>query len=650
VTKRLAFDFIGLYTNILADIGVYFPNDQLEWERDIKTLTRLASTRGQSTFTIDLPALGKVLDRSLSDGRLDLHGLNLSGSRHPNSKIPRLFWGLWSRLFDDAGCLKIDIDPNVVFFLRTVLYCGKNLEWDCAPKYLFQATKEFYDVEARLPVPSQFWDETSDSDVSIGATVFGSLTDIIPRKDLYEDSSSRDRLFDLLTCVQKSADRMSGLIGLVEVDKLNFRHGPGAVSDLRSGSYKYSFPGWSDRLDQAVPFSEFGCTPIGMMDRLSLDGLDVDFSERSSRLIAVPKTQKGPRLIAAEPLANQWVQQGVRDVLYRQVRSTSLRESLGFESQEISRTLALRSSVDRRLATVDLKSASDSVSCWLVQRAFRRNEFLLRLLRACRTRYLSNGLDKKRPELTKLRKFSCQGSALTFPIQSLIFYSIAVGVGKYLNRWKSYSELSREVRVFGDDIILPVQWEPLLEEVLDLLFLKVNRSKTFVDGYFRESCGMDAWEGYDVTPPHVTMRSDESDPRTIASNVAVSNNFFKKGLWNASHWLRTTITDRLLPIVGMSSGVFGFTSFVGGDARHLKLRWNANLHRTEARVMVISAMARRLKTNSAASLLQYFTEEPAPYVKYESGITVAGVPVKKHAWVPLSDLGLVAPEWSGLVA
>lgn len=651
MTKRLEFDFVGLYTAILTDVSVYFPTDQREWDRDIKNLTRLASSRGQSVFTIDLPALGKALDRSLSDGRLTLDGLNLSGSRHSGSKIPKLFWGLWMRLFDDSGCLKFDIDPNSVFFLRTVLYVGKNLEWDCAPKYLFEATREFYDVEARLPVPSRFWDETDDYDGSDSTTICGSVTDIIPREDLYEDSTSDYRLLlDLLSSVQLSADRMSGSLGFVEASGLNFRHGPGAVSDLRTGSYKYDFPNWSDRLDQAVPWSEYGCTPLGLMDRLSTTGLDLNSDEWGSRLIAVPKTQKGPRLIAAEPSANQWVQQGVRDFLYQRVARTSIGRSIDFNSQEPSREMTLVGSLSGNVATMDLKSASDRVSCWLVERIFRRNPPLLKLFRACRTRYLTNDIDLKQPKLVKLRKFSSQGSALTFPVQSLCFYSIAVGVGRYLHPKMKWETIENKVRVFGDDIIVPSLWEPLVERVLTVLFLKVNQTKTFKEGNFRESCGMDAWMGNDVTPPHVTMRHEESNPRTIASNVAVSNNFFKKGLWHASDWLRSTITDRNIPVVSQSSGTFGFVSFSGADPRPLRKRWNQRLHYWEARVLTILAKARKTKTNTAACLLQYFTEEPEPYVKYESGIAVAGVPVKKHTWVPLHTLGLVALESEGKVA
>ncbi|UJQ85415.1 MAG: putative replicase protein [Gulmivirus nemorisadaptatum] len=637
MTKSLEFDFLGLYDAILKDVVAYFPNDRKSVERDFTRLTLLHRTRGMPTFTMDLPALGKLLDKSLAKGLLDLEHANLSYRRRPGSRIPRLFQGLWLRLFDDYGSLKADIDPNAVFFLRTLLYCGKNLEWDCAPRYLYEATKEFFDIEAQIPPPSSFWDD------GVGVPSDHSLPHLhdLVGQDLGSGLfPSRDQAYEpLLDAIQRSADRISGLIGIFCADDVRFRHGPGSVSDLRSGSYKYRFPSWSPRLDTHFPYDRYGITGFDLMDRLQPDGLEYASLEGHSKLIAVPKTQKGPRLIASEPTANQWIQQGVRDFLYRRVAETPISLSLTFESQEPNQRLARVGSEDGAFATVDLKSASDRLSCYVVERVFRKNQPLLEVFAACRTRYMSNDIDHKRPSLIKLRKFTTQGSALTFPVQSLVFLAVVLGVGRYLEPRSSYEELSRRVRVFGDDIVLPNSWEPLATKALSLLGLKVNQTKTFSEGNFRESCGMDAWRGHDVTPPHVTMKAIESDARTVASNVAVSNNFHKKGLWNAADWVRSTIRlGQKILVVGQSSGVFGFTSF-GPAPIPSSIRWNEGLHRDEARALVVVAKAKRVKQDTAASLLQYFTEEPDPYVKYESGVAVAGVPGYRSAWVPITELG-----------
>jgi hypothetical protein len=639
MTKRIAYDFLGLYGAILKDISVYFPDDQRWWDRDFAILTRLTSTRGQSVFTIDLPAIGKVLDRALADGRLIFANQNFIRSGKRGSKIPKLFRGLWMRLFDDYGCLNSNIDPNTVLFLRTLLYVGKNLEWECAPRYLFEATKEFYDVENLIPKASPEWD------IAWGFTDEGSTGHLRDRFPLsgdgslcFDDESYTESDKGLLDSIQQSADRVIGIIGDYNPDEHRFKHGPGAVSDARKGNWKYRFPNWPPRLEEMFPKDRYGLSGLGLMESIGHDGLDGVSTEPLSKLIAVPKTQKGPRLIASEPTAHQWCQQSMASFIHERVRHTYLSRSLTFESQKPSQIMALFGSLNGRFATLDLKSASDRLSCWLVQRIFRKNRSLLRCMASSRTRFISNEIDSKQPKLHKLRKFSTQGSALTFPVQSLVFTIICLGVGRYLHPDMAIQELCRRVRVFGDDIIVPREWEPSVVRSLELLYLKVNQAKSFAAGKFRESCGMDAWEGHDVTPPHITMRAEESNPRTIASSVAVSNNFFKKGFWHAADWVRTTVNCKgKLPTIGRSSGAFGFITNCKG-LEYTNTRWNPHLQRTELRCLVVLAKSLRLKQDGSEGLLQFFTEEPVPYIKYESGIPVAGVPVIRHQWVPTLDL------------
>lgn len=366
--------------------------------------------------------------------------------------------------------------------------------------------------------------------------------------------------------------------------------------------------------------------------------------EGASRLIAVPKSMKGPRLIASEPTANQWAQQGIAHWLGTHLKGTLLRKSIDFRSQQKSRDLALAGSLDGSFATIDLKSASDRISCSLVQRMFRRNLTLLRAFIAVRTRYMENHTDKSRDSLIKLRKFSTQGSALTFPVQSILFCTVAIGVGKFLYPKVRLETLARQVQVFGDDIIVPNNWEPFVRQALECLGLRVNSTKTFSEGNFRESCGMDAWMGYDVTPPHILSAYKESDSGTLGSLIAVSNNFYLKGFWNAAGWLVSSVPRQILRrigVVGSRPGVFGLASYMGGHIfPHNRVRWNGDLHRDEVRLLCISAKSRTIKANKASALLQYFTADPDPYYMYESGVAVAGVPVTRNSWVAVQDLGI----------
>lgn len=632
--NRLDFDFVGLYAALLKDIAAYYPNDQFGWDRDLSRLTQLFEDRGKAVFTMALPALRKHLDRCLGDRRLTRMQATLCGHVAKGSMVPKLFSGLWSKIFDRSGCLKSDIDPNAVFFLRSLLDVGKNWRADCAPRYLFEATKEFYDVEYQMETPSSFWDvgdlPSPDDRRLIDDGLVGRYgTSFFAHADA--------RVHSILRSCQRHADRLATLLGSYDPDQWDFKHGPGAVSDLRSREYKYAFKRWGRRLESIFPFDRYGLTGFGLMDRLQPDGIDVSLEEGYSKLIAVPKTQKGPRLIASEPSWNQWCQQSIKDFLYTRVGQTSLGSSIHFLDQKYNQAAALKGSYDDSISTIDLKSASDRISCWLVQLVFRRNPFLLEAMAACRTRYIRQSLDREYPDLHKLRKFSTMGSALTFPVQSLVFLAIAAGVGNHIEPSLSMEECQKRVLVFGDDIIVPKHWTADLVATLELLGLRVNQSKTFAEGNFRESCGMDAWNGHDVTPPHITCSPQESDHESVASNVAVSNNFHKKGLWHAAYWLRKAIGISMIPVTTIDSGVFGFRSYSGAGPQRYN-RWNPKLHRHESLCLGIFAKAKRVKQDCASAGLQYFTEEPQPYIKYESGVIVAGKPVSRRTWVPTTDL------------
>jgi hypothetical protein len=514
------------------------------------------------------------------------------------------------------------------------------MELECAPRYLYQATKEFYDVEARLPISSQIWDmDDVDSSDWHNFVKPLSVTDVTD-DGLY--ASEHSTLNGVLSSVQQVADRTASELGSYDPNSYAFRHGPGAVSDLKSREYKYHFRNWGQRLEQLFPFDQWGTTSLGLVDRLRSDGLEVTLSEYASRLIAVPKTRTAPRLIAAEPSSNQWCQQSIRDFLYSRIASLrpGIGTSVSFTDQPGSGALALKSSASRSHATIDLSSASDRISTWLVERIFRRNPVLLSYMSVCRTRFITNAIDDDCPSLHKLRKFSTMGSALTFPIQSIIFYTICVGVGLHLNPRSSIETLSRQVRVYGDDLIVPVAWEPLVVRTLSALFLRVNVAKTFSKGNFRESCGTDAFRGDDVTPLRVNTTDEESDPKRLPSLVASSNNFHLGGFWQTAAWLMSTVPwKQLVPTVHRGARAFGFTTFSGGVAPSArKRRWNHYLHRWDTRVIQPFAKLRVVKQHAASSLLQYFTEEPDPYIEYESGLAVAGVPILRRAWVAEEDL------------
>ena len=715
--KSLANELLKVAEGVLKDYSLAYPNDRTDIARDKERLTRLTKERGKGLYFLDLPALDSALKKGLESGRLVVD-CALSKRASATTQVPRLFRGLWLRIFDRCGNLMEGADPTALFFLFSLLQVGKKVEMDCTPARTKQVLKEYYHVEQTAYVPTFSWgndDLGSDDSVSL-IDLFDQFADTGrgEQLELWEfprpfELTSRDRT--ILERCQRNFDIFSQAIGKFGVEDfsssvranshgIGFRHGPGAVSDLTSKEHKYDFPTWSEKLGLSFPYDEYGTLvdpsnvrsatkgssyhqgtlevpePLGSfvrgeessasmvlvvpeflelrqsssgvfhpkddsdaegsdpLDRTSAIAATPSLHEPPSRLLAVPKTAKGPRLIASEPTAHQWCQQLVKRFLEERLIGLFDTNFISFRNQGLSQALVSKASLDRSLATVDLSSASDRLTCWLVERAFRGNQSLLKALHATRTRWTVDCVDKHSPpNYFVSKKFASQGTAVTFPVQSIIFLIIALTACGFSakhpedffcnNKVRNLiGRFSRKVRVFGDDIIIPEHGYESLCRLLHLLGLKVNLDKSYVKGHFRESCGMDCFKGVDVTPVK-TKCIVATGPQSRQSLIDYANNLHKAGLWHAAKAVESMLPEwvlKNLPVVGIGCGGAGRISFTGTSREHLRKRYNDKLHRYEYRQYVQIARSKRIPTNTLAGVLQYFAEAPLPTTKWVHGI------------------------------
>lgn len=582
--------------------------------KDLSYLRRAVEERGISFLTITLPDLGKVIDRSLDQGFLDLASFPRGVTR--NRRGPVFLRELFNKVFDNDMVLRNDPCVDAITFLRQICFCCKKLRLECPQSKLEETLDEFFQIEAGLP-PS--YPNTWDSDIPewlprCGHPLWGDQ-DLV-RTDLFEDTKRSSVDWSLLRAI---ARRVTSSIGEPDWWSLTPKHGPGVVSE--GPVVKYDFPYWPKKLDLWFPYDWFGSGDLNHREPPSS-------REPSSRLIAVPKSMKGPRLICAEPTAHQWIQQCIwRWLEARVIQSPYLSDSITFRSQENSRKRALNASIDRKHCTIDLSSASDRISTRLVEYIFQGSS-ILDGLHACRTRSLSQNLTERHGSLCVLRKFSTMGSAVTFPIQSILFailtvFSMAYSQGKKVSDLtdNTLKGMFREITVFGDDIIAPREYLSAITEVFTSCGLKINSSKTFSDGYFRESCGMDAYKGYDVTPAYLLEPYGDS-PTSMASVVEASNNFFSKGYWRTAYAIESSIPiseRKLLHIGSMDDGTFGLRSFCGTSTDHLRMGWDSSLQRMYSISLQITSKVRVVRGRGEACLSQYFFEKPDPLYAWSSG-------------------------------
>lgn len=320
-----------------------------------------------------------------------------------------------------------------------------------------------------------------------------------------------------------------------------------------------------------------------------------------------------------------------------------LRRCINFNDQDPSKDLARSASISGLLATVDLSSASDRLSCWTVERSFP-NLHILEALNASRTHkaLISDGEDKGL--IVGLKKFAGMGSAVTFPVQSLIYACVCIATKmQYSNMELHRSAVefaSRDVRVFGDDLIVDSAVVTLLRRNLLELELVVNEHKTHSSGQFRESCGGDYYDGWDVTPFYLTSLETVNTPSQMSTLVELSNNAHKKGLWRVAASIADLLDRKVylsLPVGQTAGGLSLWTTLRGVNSQ--RRRWNASLQRLEYSTVVITQEAEVRPRGTRLDLLQYFIERAGAtklcYVVQEGAPTNARyTECARDTWTP----------------
>jgi hypothetical protein len=212
---------------------------------------------------------------------------------------------------------------------------------------------------------------------------------------------------------------------------------------------------------------------------------------------------------------------------------------INLNDQTINQRMAYSASITGERATVDAKSASNSVTSALVWKFLgdhphnEKNDptwfRLLEVLRSTHALVEYSGQTK----LHEYELFSAMGCGFTFELESLIFWTLAWAVCQDLG-------IPADISVYGDDLICPVEAMPLLTEVYAYCGFRFNTDKTFADPRpgFRESCGKHYLNGIDVTPFYV-----DTELNTVSSIVLLANNIVR---WSrTNHGYRD---GRLLPV------------------------------------------------------------------------------------------------------
>jgi len=585
-------------------------------ERDLLTLRSRTSKEGLSFLTILLPSFAADFEKSLRDGRIDSKSfLNFKKFR----AIPAFLSGMLSRIFDPETGRIYDVynlnPPDFVASLirsvRQICLAFKKIKLSCTPNRV-QASLDGFVANERsfstFPLPKEASVEFS----TVSSVLWGNI------------------------------------LGDLRLDTFTPRHGPGATADRISVNQKFVLRRWHDRLEPYFPLLDSVYpASCGEFDKSNeeLNRVSVVYSDQEQpvKVTPVPKTLKGPRIIAIEPVCMQFVQQAIaRAIVSRLETHPSTSGHINFRDQSVNQRLALDSSRDGRLATIDLSDASDRVPVGYALEMFQSNPDLKDAIESCRSTRakLPNGV------VIPVRKFASMGSALCFPVEAMYFYTICVMALLKENclpvSYRNVYHVSRNVYVYGDDILVPTKHAVAVLNYLTKYNCKVNSKKTFFTGKFRESCGVDAFNGTQVTPAYINQPPPRTrrEVRGIVSWCAVARNFYSRGYVRTASILFSRVESILgpLPWVPDTSSALGRNHPWNLDPRK---RWNPDTQTLEIKAWVPGPVYRTDQIGGYAALskslrkLEDLSDLSAPRdEKHLERSALHGEVALKRRWVP----------------
>lgn len=600
-----------LSSALLGDLGSIC---SVETARDLITIKSRAEHEGQEFYTLTLPTFADDFERSLEQGFVD-SSCFAGFKRAKHAATPEFLQAFTSLVFTAEGVLCDKPCHKAIYAVRQFCRFFKKLRVPCTDARIAEAFKKYLSVEAEFRTTCNLDHDRLDH--------FKSVSDLL----WLHVFGSRE--FNSLELVPK--------------------HGPGATANRISGNRKYSHLEWHQRLERSFPFLEYLFASLNQMDCETHGYTSVKLftpdQELPVRVITVPKTLKAPRIIAIEPVCMQYTQQAVaRWIMSKIERSSLIGGAIRFYSQDENKRMAMVASATKRWSTIDLSDASDRVPWDMVQIMLAAQPDLLRAVDDCRSRRaeLPDGT------LVSLKKFASMGSALCFPIEAMYFTTVIVhGIlwdrGKYPTYSEMRSILSR-LHLFGDDIIITKEETDSALRALAAFNCKVNTTKSFMNGSFRESCGCDAYDGTDVTPVYLreVAPAGRRNSAELLSWISTSNQLHMAGLWRTADYMKNVVEKVLgrLPTLFETSPGLGWYSFVGcvatGECK--------KLHRPVVRTFTVRALKQRDPLDGYPALLKYFLNSDVPRSpipgrsvseKHLQFSVQRGAVSRKRHWVPV---------------
>jgi len=530
---------------------------------DIKTVESRTEHEGLSFLAITLADFGKATQKWLDQGFV-VPSDAPSFKKSRRTGLPVFLQGFLGRVFDpSSGTLLDEPDIDAIFAIR-------------------QLTLMFSKIGVpEEPVQGPF-QRVAQRKVVSPARERRAMSEYVQCEQDVKDADNRlDPLF------REDFKRVSALLfgdvfSKVDRDiywgRLHPKHGPGAVADKLTSNGKWNQRTWPARLQAVFPAEEFLLSNLkGDKPKRLKEELDIlePGSEIPVNVITVPKTLKTPRIIAVEPTAMQYAQQAIlRSILSAIQEDGFLSRTVGFDDQDPNREMARSGSLSGDLATLDLSEASDRVSNQHVRDMLEDWPYLHEAVQASRSRKA----DVPGHGVIRLAKYASMGSALCFPMEAMVFLTVIfLGIERELSvplsRELVVNQFREQVRVFGDDLIVPRDYVLSVVSELETFGFRVNTGKSYWTGRFRESCGREYYDGHDISIVKVrrVLPTRRQDANGVISATSLRNQLYWAGLWGGARWMDDYMKKLLreFPNVAPTSPLLGRESVLGYQFQRL---------------------------------------------------------------------------------
>lgn len=266
---------------------------------------------------------------------------------------------------------------------------------------------------------------------------------------------------------------------------------------------------------------------------------ELDSVDTPALFLSVPKTNKKNRGICEQPSGNMTLQLATHEWLVGVLKTWGIDLQ---NQQELNRDLAQYGS----RGTLHCRSRTWSFHTWDLSRASNFPWIIIRdlfppylvgFLDDIRSHVMEIPMDKNLGGPLRVRKSMCStmGNGFTFALMTYLLSAVVKSLYAYFGlpeydyvtvpcKGSSNPEGIRSERiktwgVYGDDIIVDARLRFALPRVLRAFGFLVNHSKSCTTGLFRESCGGDFYDGYNVRPVFVETLDSQADIYSLCNRL-----------------------------------------------------------------------------------------------------------------------------------